>query len=42
MTKNSHPSRAGVCAAIKVSKLPDLNARADLTWEIYDLYVWTM
>lgn len=31
----------GICAAVKTSKLVTLQARSDLTWETYDLYIWT-
>lgn len=31
----------GVCAAIKTSKLASLASRSDLTWETYNLYIWT-
>ncbi|PSN75622.1 hypothetical protein BS50DRAFT_568219 [Corynespora cassiicola Philippines] len=31
----------GVCAAVKTSKLVSLASRSDLTWETYDLYIWT-
>ncbi|KAF2236998.1 hypothetical protein EV356DRAFT_530507 [Viridothelium virens] len=32
---------ASVSSAVKASKLNELNARADITWETYELYVWT-
>jgi hypothetical protein len=31
----------GVCAAVKTAQLVSLAARADLTWETFDLYLWT-
>ncbi|KAF1949690.1 hypothetical protein CC80DRAFT_483939 [Byssothecium circinans] len=34
-------SITGVCAAIKATKLSTLNARSDLTWETFSLFLWT-
>ena len=31
---------AGVCAAIKTSKLPELGARSDFTWITIELLIW--
>lgn len=33
--------RTGICAAIKASKLSTLNARSDITWETFQLFLWT-
>jgi hypothetical protein len=32
---------AAVCGAIKTKFLASLNARSDLTWETYNLFVWS-
>ncbi|KAF1965805.1 hypothetical protein BU23DRAFT_545415 [Bimuria novae-zelandiae CBS 107.79] len=34
-------SITGICAAIKASKLSTLNARSDITWETFQLFLWT-
>jgi hypothetical protein len=31
----------GICASIKASKLSKLNARSDITWETFSLFLWT-
>lgn len=31
----------GICAAIKTTKLTTLNARSDMTWETFSLFLWT-
>ncbi|KAH7118728.1 hypothetical protein B0J11DRAFT_508831 [Dendryphion nanum] len=31
----------GVCSAVKATKLSALNARSDITWETYGLFMWT-
>ncbi|KAF2661486.1 hypothetical protein K491DRAFT_586977 [Lophiostoma macrostomum CBS 122681] len=34
-------SITGICAAIKATKLSTLNARSDMTWETFSLFLWT-
>lgn len=34
-------SITGICASIKASKLSKLNARSDITWETFSLFLWT-
>ncbi|PVH93849.1 hypothetical protein DM02DRAFT_211591 [Periconia macrospinosa] len=34
-------SITGICAAIKTTKLTTLNARSDMTWETFSLFLWT-
>ena len=34
-------SLTGICAAVKASKLSTLNARSDITWETFQLFLWT-
>ncbi|KAF2267246.1 hypothetical protein CC78DRAFT_490743 [Lojkania enalia] len=34
-------SLTGICAAVKASTLVSLNARSDLTWETFSLFMWT-
>jgi len=31
----------GICAAIKTSELNGLNKRADITWAVFGLFLWS-